>query len=423
MNEGADFTEKRIVHDIWALMLYILIVGATNTAMLLNIKNLELFVNQEFISVLFKLFAFNTLILLGLVFLTLIACIYIPSILIYASLILYPVLSVLAFIMFPNSTYLGICGLVISMIFFILFFNMIYRHIEYISLIMSKSTKILFSNILSIFVVFSFLNIFIMFQTIIMILASASSRSYLDALLLLVQAWNFYCTLYFYQVYISSIVVMDLTKEGVNISVTYYALRNTLYSSGSICFAALIVAIVAVMKHMINNMRERDERGSSNVILVMLISIMSFALGFFETIIKETNRIVFPYLAVHGTSYKESIHGAFIMISNRQSKGMAAFSVIDIVLWMLGIASFIILAIANIGFCYFTITNLLFRVLVILDFIILMYFSSLYSQILQMVSSAALTLIYTYISAPQAIETYDYQLKQAMDQKNSELKY
>ncbi|KAI5179517.1 hypothetical protein PAEPH01_2684, partial [Pancytospora epiphaga] len=325
------------------------------------------------------------------------------------------------------SLFVGPAGLIGGFISFgvvlLVYYFLIRPHIDYIVALVHACAVILSQYIFKAMTIFTLINIVLIAQ--IVAAFSAFSRyeetPFLLFAFLLVIYWTIANLSYFFQVFVSGIIYGHINKhQHAGHSVIRKSLVYSAYAFGSICFGGLLVAIVQTLRSFVSrqeerNNRRREEQNTGSIISLICILIVKFILDLLETIISQINKMVFSYIALHGTNYKESVNLAFHEITAHNFRGVAALSAIDYVLGLFTVVAIFSIVIVNVVIVFYSQAH---------SYIIAALFGTisavLYLGLMSMISSGVLALVYTRIEFSKAVDSYDSELGNTIDVKNSE---
>ncbi|KAM0681093.1 hypothetical protein GINT2_000878 [Glugoides intestinalis] len=148
------------------------------------------------------------------------------------------------------------------------------------------------------------------------------------------QFWLLVACIYFIQVYISSVIVSEISNEDES-SVFKTSFRNACYALGSISYSSLIVAIIYTLRAMVNDAatrnRSRDER--PNLFSRILTSIALALLNALGDIAQMANAIALPYLSINGTSYQDSVIKSYQTLTHSEFENVASLMGIDFLIF------------------------------------------------------------------------------------------
>lgn len=82
-------------------------------------------------------------------------------------------------------------------------------------------------------------------------------------------------------------------------SITDSFCRSVTYSFGSICLGSLVVAIIQLMKHLVNQLRNNRRGAAGSLVLCVLECVM----GCLQSIIEYFNKWAFVYVGIYGYDY------------------------------------------------------------------------------------------------------------------------
>lgn len=387
---------NRHFHDAWAFVLYIVLTTLTTSWMVSEMKSLPQY-NEE---ALLPLLTVNVGIMLifllavylgfrytakGFIFL---ANVVAPGVLFFVSL-----LTLNPFVILSAGITFGI-----SLMFY---FWSVKPALPLIGPMIEATAKILSSNLIgctillltsvSLQVVQSFIFLKVLGN-------DDASRGIMSVLFILNSYWTFFNTIYFAQVVVSGIVVTHVKNGEGSFRESFYIAFMAL---GSISLAGLIMAAISTAKFLLERERDRNrERGSSNIINIILLCILNI----FGDLVNLMNELVFPYLAVHGTKYTESVSKSYNLIEEKRGITLLSNMAIGKVIFfcLLFFICFIAsgntaLLLANPSFQSNDLTYVTVAI-VCAPLITFVY------SFLSMFSSGTLALIYSYLESPETVK-------------------
>lgn len=422
MNSSPNKSERRF-HDAWAFYLYVFLYIVLSTVFIINMAPMST-VSSSFEGLKLKeVLLYNTVFLLAMLAGILLMCYFMPKFMIYLSIIMLPAISIASFIRSPEKKITGVILGIFNIIILLFVVLMIIRHIDYISKMLSTAARIFFSNIFGVLLVFSITNALLIIQLIPAMMADATNDiiRYLRYATVLLVFWTIFISYYFNHVYMASVVFTTISGEG---SVFTTSISNSFYALGSISYGALLLALIATLQTILSDAeaanKRSGERGGS-LLRSIMISISQFILDILGSIVKFANVLAFPYLSVHGTGYEESVSNSFQLITSSDLGPLASFSGVNFVV---GFVSLVFLASSGYmnlelfdkeGLSLDNIDNIVYIVLVIA------FFNAMFNNIFFLLKSAVLAVVFTAISAPQAVAEFDPELSDVLNQKKNEM--
>ncbi|KAM0686266.1 hypothetical protein COBT_002512 [Conglomerata obtusa] len=184
------------------------------------------------------------------------------------------------------------------------------KDVRYSAIIASTNLKILLKNILKVILTFILVLSFISIQIYIAIVTTGNNDKnyYLFFPLIIFQLyWLYFIAHYFLRVYVSTIITLDITAEN-EVNVAKASTKNSFCALGSICFGSLFTGFNYMIE--ITNLQSGTEKyrdyGSS-----FFYKILSKFVTFLLTLTEFYNDFVFPYIALCGTAYTNSLKDSF----------------------------------------------------------------------------------------------------------------
>lgn len=419
MNKNIEFEGHRKIKDLWALILYITTFVCTNTVLLFNMRSTDGLKESFDLKNICMLFLKNTLCLAISVMISILMFIFTPKTFIYSSLIISTALAGKHIIENVESKLYIAIWLIFVLICFILYFVSIHSNIDYISEVISGSSRIIAKYIPSFVLIFTLFMVVSFAQVFIILITDFTKNIILRgfAILILLFFWNFAVSNYFYQVFVASVFVAHIKQTDEKKSVTLLALKNTLYSMGSICFGAFIIALIKTLR-ILESMGNNDNKKPfvryeyRHSIARTIISLIGLFIKGLEFVFDHANNLCYPYMAIHGTSYTESIAESFKIVSDLSSRELASYLAVDLCLTLLGLGFLTVTKTLNDYLLPGTQISILFMKYMIIYISIIVF-----SGLLMMVSAGSLALVYLNICAPELIENYDKDLSDKINRK------
>lgn len=309
-------------------------------------------------------------------------------------------------------------------IFLIVAVFAIIKHIDYISKVVSLSSKIIFKNFLGIiFVVMLVGSIFFGFALLPLLVNTSNELIlHLRYLSFLMLFWLFFISVYFVQVYISSVIVLEISNEDES-SVFKSSFRNACYALGSISYSALLVAIISTLQLMVSDASKRNQRrdDGSNLISRIFSSMALALLSAIGDIAKMANAIALPYLSINGSSYEESVVKSYETLTHSGFENVASLFGIDFLVFNL-----ILLHIgASMFFNYYFVLDYLgvsASSKEFVAFLISLIFAEFAGMVFTLLKFSVIALIFTSILLPNETKKYEPDFFDVLSKKNSEIK-
>ncbi|WUR03697.1 protein PNS1 [Vairimorpha necatrix] len=328
--------KSRKFHDAWAFILYAISVTGFSTYSILNIDNSNIILTNLFNT---QIFLCSSLIALVFLILTFTCLRLIPEIFLKTTFALYPFLTlfIIANILKQNNYVpsAGLIGPVLSLILWAYFAYNYWKWLASVAKITNIAIKIIFNNLLTVLLGLLFVSSLIGFQLFLILNLdyetnkNLSSSHVLYFFYILNIFWTFSNAVYFFKVYITSVVAFNVLGDSGSHMMNI--IKNTLYSLGSICFGGLLIAIISTVKFFINNERERNQRDNerSNLFVDIMLCVASFICSILESFIEFANTLTFPYIAIHGESYSKSMRSAFDISANVSPVGLIGLNALN----------------------------------------------------------------------------------------------
>lgn len=407
---------KRKFHDAWAFYLYVTFYIGLNTIFLISFngttaKSTSIFESFVLRSNFIKSFLLHLLFTSLFLLVCISACRYFSKAVLITSMGLALVFNFLGIIASISKGFFNI----VTLLCFIYLCYTIYRinkNMEYIARMLRISARIISDHLL--FVIFFTIFAFILFslQLIPALFADMNSSIFqnLSYLILLLYLWTASIIYYFKNVLIASIVSNDIEGNPNSLSTAFY---NSAMALGSISYASLVIALISTMKQIVKNMEKKDRRNYrsnnnlGNLIVLLIAKLVFKILG---DIVEFVNKITFPYLAIHGTSYHDSAVLSSEILVKSQFKPLLSIEGIGFINSL-----FVILYIfSGALFYYFCEDYLSLSKKDGIGFIIF-FMISLFIEVIQLLSTTILAVIYKAIDMPKAVIQYDADLYDFME--------
>ena len=320
--------EKRKIHDIWAFILYIIytltfgfVVYADKTLQFNSIIFQRILI--------FSLCMFMTSALY--ITIAFIMMFYLSSKMMHLGYFLpFPLIFLACWMPYP-WVYAGLCGLP-SLIGLIYYFCWGRYAIPYSAAVLTGTAEILSHHIPAILI--NLLSVLIIYVANIVVFFQLIGINKVNEIRLIFFALHYFWTnsivIYFSYVFVASIIAYHVNSKIGSWRIGMLSFKNAWCSIGSVCFAALLVALINTLKLFIDSKRNesynRNERGLGALLTYLFISILLYIL---EDFVRYVNSWVFPYIAVYGTSYKKSIIESFQKTTSGHGKFLSTSSCIS----------------------------------------------------------------------------------------------
>ncbi|AFM97650.2 hypothetical protein EHEL_010250 [Encephalitozoon hellem ATCC 50504] len=395
--------DSRHFHDAWAFVLYIILTTLTTSWMVSEMKSLPQY-NEE---ALLPFLATNVGLMLVFLLVAYLGFRYAAKGFIFFANVVAPTAIFFLSLLTLNPFVILSAGITfgISLMFYFwsikpvlpLMAPMIEATAKILSLNLIGCTVLLLASV-SLQVIQSFI--------FLRVLGNDSAiKGIMSILFILNSYWTFFNTIYFTQVAVSGIITTHVEKNGEeSFKESFYIAFMAL---GSISFAGLIMAAVSTAKFLLERERDRDrERGSSGIINIILLCLVNII----GDLVNLMNELVFPYLAVHGTKYTESVSKSYNLIEEKRGVTLLSNMAIGKVIFfcLLFFICFIAsgdtaLLSANPSFQSNDLTYVTIAI-VCVPLITFVY------SFLSMFSSGTLALIYSYLESPEAVKRVEPEL-------------
>lgn len=290
----------RKFNDAWAVVLYVVFTAAVLCFLFFQSAQqnyLELLKHFDM-----KILVFTFVYTFASFFLQLACLLFFPGPAMHAACIGMPFVS-MAMALYSGQGYAVFMAVVFGILALVLYVFVLRKHIRYAAAIVASAANVIVKNIFAVtttLVLSTTAFLCLLYFFCANSLGYASDNGRLSLLLVtgfFVLAWTFYVVYYFLRVFISSVVIVYFVyAQGVSRAAE--ALRNSLYAVGSICFGALIIAIVTVLRALVDRERDRS-RGASGIFYVVAL----FLIDILHDLIAYSNEWAFCYVALTGRPY------------------------------------------------------------------------------------------------------------------------
>lgn len=406
MHSTISINDKRKFHDAWAFILYLIVTIGCTYFTIINIKEKKININFTFEE--YKLFISSFIIVCVFLFLNFFCLRFLPEFYLKFTIILYPL--ILLFKLFlTNLTSSSIIASTLAILFWAFFIIKYWKTLSLISSIIKSAVSILISRLFSVTISVIICFVFLCLQFILFgmsFLLKIDNKSLILTLLFFNFYWSVTNIIYFYKVYITSLIAFHLIEsEDSNFTIFYKSLKNSFCAFGSISFAGLLIAIIETLRFIVNDERdENDRERKSNAFKRILLCITSILLSIMQNFIKMANEITLPYIAIHGTGYVKSMKNSFELLQKGDIKPFTGTIVINFMLFFMFMITSVCCVIVSI-LLMDKISEKILNVLIISAIPLLFYF------IWTIVFSASyLSIIYLFADRPLLFKEIDKKL-------------
>jgi len=396
---------NRKLNDFWAAALHIITVSVVLTIYILKSESsknaTKIFDHIQNPSIGLFLFTILEIISISL------GLLFIPKQLLHISFFVLPFISVGISIYFYNIVSIIIS--IIYSIFSIITYFFIRNNIKYTSVIASSTIKNVFKNSISLFVFILFSTCFILIFCLVYLLCRIDLNAPFNrnehlyyAGLYFIFAWSVVNLHYMLRVYTSSVISYSLLNVNENtLSLILSSIYNLFFSFGSICFASLLVAIVLLLRYLVNDENNRNRRQPA-----LLAIIADFLLSVLESFIRYSNEWSLIYVALYGKSFVSSTKESWKLLFEGSGKMILNDYILGITL-----SNFFIL---HIIFCisyYFATSNIFYAPKFFFEFA---FHTILLGCFIDTIETVAKTLLFLYCEDPDSIKEKDEELYEAL---------
>lgn len=405
----------RKMHDIWALIFFVIYVltGMTVLALCSNVNDIfKIMKNFNF-----TIIAYTGFFIFIQFFSLLVSLCLFPGPLMHVSCFCVPIMA------FIVSLLLGeILAIILSFVFgaisLVIYFVYLRKQIKYAAVIAQKSTEIISKNLLLIltyllgsFCVFSSF-MYLILMALLDLQAKKMESMIANFCVFLLVFWIFFNTLYSCRVLVASTVFLKFLSDTSSAAESF---ANLFYSLGSICFGGLLIALVTALRAIVQ--QERDERQRSGQSTILLVIVLLF-IAILQDLIDYSNQWVFTYIALEGKSYVQSTKEAWQSLFDGRSRGITDNYLVESVL---GLFSFFFYLLFTAGL-YFIKKDLFIDIagnankIVALSYVLLCY---LFACILvySLFESGVKALTFTFVLFPEQVKRKDQKLADAFERR------
>ena len=328
-------SKSRKFHDSWAFILYAITFLGFSTYAIVKEKNFLL--NLSFTKPIIENGLFCSIVVLVAITINFVGFRFIPVLFLKATVCTFPLVLMATTLFFELST----MSLFYSLFAIFLWAAFVYKNWCYLGVVgktMCIGVKIMLENfftaLIGIIMCLSLIILQIFLMTQLRIELSLHQAKMQDNIFsffyVLSLFWTFINALYFFKVYVTSVVSYNLVEFGEHSRMSS-VIKNTMYALGSICFAGLVVAAVSTLRFFVNQEKRRRSRNKEEGdMIAIILCIMALLLSLLEDIIKFINTLTLPYIAIHGGGYVKSVKKSYD-ISMRQNPiaaiGMTALNI------------------------------------------------------------------------------------------------
>lgn len=332
----------RKVHDTWALVLFAVFTATTNALMLARGSPK---VHQANLGILYQASSHAVFFLLSFVLLTLFAFRFFTRPVLHlgfvASICFYTAIALLS-----RSAPGLVLGLVAAAFSAYVYIYWAMKYIPFTAIVLKGATSIVISHGVSVLAMEALVSLFFLGQlalTLFALLSTDTSSGYHLHILFFFEIFWFQANaMYFFTVFISSIIVVYIFNAGRPARNFIESFSNSLYAAGSICLGGLLLAVVQILRYMLYLSGSEDrgrEQGQRNFLSRILAFVIEVVLVFLEEMIRLANDWVFVYIAIYGKPYKKALEDSFEKATEPGNTILMNSLIVDKALWCLGILS------------------------------------------------------------------------------------
>lgn len=416
------FKNKRKFNDAWAFVLFVLLVTSIVVLGVLN-RVYESY-SRGFIYSDLKIALLNLVTLMSINIGFFILNMYIPKLVIYFGLVMVPLLSCGIYSLDP-SVY-GLLFPIVAIVGSLFAHYVIKKKMHIICTVIKTASRIIAAHILPIMGIYLMSIIFagtIGFFVIDLIEIRNEHKLITCALYAFGIFWVNGFFGYFFQVFVSSIVIGEVIKntsdntEESNFSVCKKAIYNTLCAMGSIAFGSLILAFIKAVRFYSESVlrAKKNTRDRSHLFIMFLLLVRLVIMVFLEEIVSIINKFGFPYCALKGTKFIESLREAHEMLNSKENAAIETFVVIDYTIFAVGLLNAVLIGSVNFGYFRFFTEQGHRDVLPIFVFSGILS-SIMHFQFISVLNSGTIALSYAELVDSESIAKYSPKIGTAMKQ-------
>ncbi|KAF5139869.1 hypothetical protein G9O61_00g020390 [Vairimorpha ceranae] len=328
-------SKSRKFHDSWAFILYAISFLGFSTYAIVKEKSFSL--DLSFAEPVIKNALFCSIVVLAAITINFLGFRFIPVLFLKATAFTFPFV-LIATLFFFKFHAMSLFYSLFAIFFWAVFVYRNWVYFDAVAKTMCVGVKIILSNffttLIGIIMCLSLIILQIFLMTQLRIELSLHHEKMQDNIFTFFYVLNLFWTLsnaiYFFKVYITSVVSYNLVEFGEHSRMSS-VIKNSMYALGSICFAGLVVAVVSTLRFFVD--QERDRRSNNrdrNGLVSIILCLMAVLLSVLEDIIEFINALTLPYIAVHGEGYIESVKKSYDISLRRNpiaAIGMAALNI------------------------------------------------------------------------------------------------
>ncbi|EJW02599.1 hypothetical protein EDEG_02996 [Edhazardia aedis USNM 41457] len=305
--------EKRKLHDFWAFVVFV-IYGVTVNFLLSmqNTTQIAIFGPLEM-----KDYIYVAACIYGTIFVFGLGLYFFPTILMHISPLILPFLTAYeGFIMsgsFKSSNF--IAAAISSVISLIIYFVFIMKNVKYSAAVAKAGTTVLFNNFMSFVIIVIIGTVPTAAQSIYALskISFQTEKFPIWAAVVIMQTyWLAYFVYYAQRVTTATLTYLEIVKTDNSLNTFCESYKNTLFAVGSCALGSFLLALVSTLRWCVSRNSRND---NENLITKIIQLIALILLKILETIIQTLNSWGFIYLAIHGTSYKDSLSQSLELIT------------------------------------------------------------------------------------------------------------
>ncbi|KAL0265792.1 UNVERIFIED_CONTAM: hypothetical protein PYX00_011507 [Menopon gallinae] len=316
----------------------------------------------------------------------------------------------LYFILHFRKTYAIVYGALWGALSLLFYFVYGYRYIAFTSVILRDSARTFVAYFLHFVLVelaavaLLVINCVAIFLFTALVQKVAYARL-LQILLVLNYFWTESNMLYALSVFASSVAGIHVLSLGKPRGTLGRSFRNTFFALGSICLGGLIIAVIKTLQHVTD--RTRNERRFL-IFSIFQIVCMLF-LYFLVDIARTINDWAYLYLAIHGTSFRDSVVSSFEIAMQRTGAAIMTSSCINMTIFFavatgfLGSCVVATAVLSTMPEAYFlSLENVASLSTASIVFLVIFMFSFIYN-FAELFSALSKSIMFLYVENPRAV--------------------
>lgn len=345
------------------------------------------------------------------------AMIFCPEVVMHIGCIASPIMSLLiAF--YSVNPYVQVMSVIVAIISFAFYLFYLRHQIKYAAKVAKSTARTLSNGLFTVIVslvlttTFWLVMCYIYMTSIFQMEGTRDVATLIFASVLLSMFWIFFTLFYFLRVFVSSLVIVDYLFDGLaSAQKLTTSIKNSLFAIGSVCFGALIIAIVTTVRALID--REMNERTRERSVIATIFQfILLFLIDLLRDIINYANQWAFCYIALTGKDYILSIKESFRILTSNNNRSITNDLAISSLFSFVSMMSFLL----YLAIIFFTCRPFASDEIDFLLFTILSYAYFNYA-ITVVFDSGVKSVLFTYALFPEEVKRKDEALAIAIEEQ------